>query len=148
MKTAAVLTMMLVLTFAAVGCSGQDADTTTDTEPELVGTTWLWQEFVDMADEGSYTVPNPENYTLTLQEDGTANLQADCNQVTWTYTMDGGLTFDTVGVSTLAFCGEDSLDQQYLERLGQTATYVFDDGGLLHLNLAMDSGNMVFAAAE
>ena len=58
--------------------------------------------------------------------------------------MDRNLTFNTVGPSTLAACGEDSLDQEYLKRLGDTATYVMADGKL-HLNLKMDAGNMVFA---
>ena len=49
-----------------------------------------------------------------------------------------------MGPSTLAACGEDSLDQVYLQRLGDTATFVLADGKL-HLNLKADAGNMVFA---
>ena len=91
-------------------------------------------------------VPNPENYTLTLNEDGNASIQADCNQVTWPYELDGNkLTFDTMGPSTLAMCPEDSLDTVYLQRLGETATYVTEDGKLF-LNLKMDAGNMEFSA--
>ena len=56
----------------------------------------------------------------------------------------GPLTFNTLRPRTLAACGEDSLDQVYLERLGNTATYVMADGKL-HLNLRADAGNMVIA---
>jgi putative lipoprotein len=65
--------------------------------------------------------------------------------VSWTYTLEGSsLIFDTLGPSTLAFCGEESLDQQFLALLGDTATYVTDDGRLI-LNLVADAGNMIFA---
>jgi heat shock protein HslJ/uncharacterized lipoprotein YbaY len=116
--------------------------------PGIVGATWQWQAFEDSAEESDVTVATPENYTLTLLADGTASITADCNQVSWTYTLDGNsLTFNTVGPSTLAFCGEESLDQLYLQLLGTTATYVESDGNLI-LNLAADVGNMVFGKAE
>lgn len=131
------ITLILVLVLALVACGGDDTES-------IVGTTWQWQAFLDMADENNITVSNPENYTLTLMDDGTANIQADCNQVTWTYELDGSaLKFDTLGPSTLAFCGEDSLDTQYLQRLGDTATYILSDGQL-SLNLIYDSGDMIF----
>jgi heat shock protein HslJ len=53
------------------------------------------------------------------------------------------LTFDTTGPSTLAMCPEDSLDQLFLEYLGNTVTYVMQDGKL-YLNLFADAGNLVF----
>ncbi|UCG23825.1 MAG: META domain-containing protein [Chloroflexota bacterium] len=124
-----------------------------DEQPEeaavdIVGETWSWTEFNDQAGESDIDVLNPENYTLTLMPDGTASIQADCNMVSWTYTLEGSsLTFNTLGPSTLAFCGEQSLDQQYLALLGNTATYVTDEGNLI-LNLAADAGNMVFAAPK
>ena len=115
------------------------------TASPFVGTTWQRQEFQDSAGANNITMSDPENYTLTLQEDGTAAIKADCNQAMWSYELEGSnLTFNTLGPSTLAACGEDSLDQVYLERLGDTATYVMADGKL-HLNLKMDAGNMVFA---
>ena len=81
-----------------------------------------------------------------MNEDGTTSIKADCNQVTWTYELDGSqLTFDTTGPSTLAICVEDSLDTQYLDRLGATATYVMEDGKL-YLNLWADAGNLVFVS--
>ena len=113
---------------------------------EIIGPTWQWAAFQDTAGINDVAVPDPENYTLTLNKDGTANIQADCNQVNWTYELeDSRLTFDTTGPSTLAMCAEDSLDQQFLERLGNTATFVIEDG-TLYLNLWADAGNLVFQA--
>jgi heat shock protein HslJ len=123
-----------------------------DEQPEeaatdIVGVTWLWAAFKDQAGENDIDVPSPESYSLTLMPDGTASIQTDCNMVSWTYTLESSsLTFNTLGPSTLAFCGEESLDQQYLALLGNTATYVTDEGNLV-LNLMADAGNMIFSPA-
>ena len=52
------------------------------------------------------------------------------------------MTFNTVGPSTLVACVLGSLDQVYLERLANTATYVMADG---ERHLRADAGNLVFA---
>jgi heat shock protein HslJ len=116
----------------------------------LVGTEWQWQEFQDSADGDEahhIRVPDPGKYTLTLRSDGGVEIGADCNQLNWAYTLEGAsLSFNTVGPTTLAHCGDQSLDQRYLERLGNTASFVLVDG-TLYLNLRADGGNMVFAGA-
>ena len=134
------ISLMLILVFALAACGGQSE------RPEsIVGTTWKWQSFQDSADTNNINVSNPESYTLTLNEDGTASIKADCNQVSWTYELDGAsLTFNTLGPSTLAMCPEDSLDTQYLELMGNTASYVTSEGQLI-LSLKADAGNMVFS---
>ena len=128
--------ILIILAVALTACGAGKS--------EIVGTTWQWEAFQDTAEVNDLTVSNPENYTLTLNDDGTASIKADCNQVIWSYTLDGSqLTFDTTGPSTLAMCPEDSLDQLFLGYLGNTATYVIEDGKL-YLNLFADAGNMVF----
>ena len=112
---------------------------------EIVSQTWYWRAFQDTADINDFIVGEPANYSLTLQPDGTAAIKADCNNVSWNYTLEGSsLSFNSMGPSTLAFCGEDSLDQQYLSMLSNVATYVTEDG-LLYLNLFADAGSMVFS---
>ena len=135
MKKITILAVFFLLAVLLAACGGNS---------EVVGTTWQWEAFQDTAGINDITVSDPEKYTLTLNQDGTANIQADCNQVTWAYELDGSqLSFDKTGPSTLAMCAEDSLDQQFLERLGQTATFVIEDG-ILYLNLWADAGNLVF----
>ncbi len=115
-------------------------------EPDsrLIDTLWQWESHTTYGEE-TIVVPDPENYTLTLQADGMATIQADCNRVNWTYaSAEDRLAFDTLGPSTLAFCGEESLDQQYLALLAETATFVTEDGQLI-LNLKLDAGNLVFS---
>ena len=138
MKHLTFFSILILMTLALAACGGQSDG--------IVGPTWQWEAFQDTAEINDLTVPEPENYTLTLNEDGTASIQADCNQVIWPYELDGSqLTFDTTGPATLAMCAEDSLDTQYLERLGATATYVLEDGQL-YLNLWADAGNLVFGS--
>ena len=137
MKTLTIC-ILILLTFVLTACGGG--------KTEIVGTTWQWEAFQDTAGVNDVAVPNSENYTLTLNDDGTASIKADCNQVIWSYTLDGSkLTFDTMGPSTLAMCAEDSLDQQFLGYLGNTATFVIEDGKL-YMNLFADAGNLVFHA--
>ena len=56
---------------------------------------------------------------------------------------DGSLTFDPVGPSTLAFCGEDSLDQLFLSKLGVGGTVSVEDERLV-LELNENAGRNVF----
>jgi heat shock protein HslJ len=137
MKKITILAIFFSLVSLLTACGGKS---------EIVGTTWQWEAFQDTAEINNITVSDPENYTLTLNKDGTASIQADCNQVNWNYELeDSRLTFDTTGPATMAMCAEGSLDQQFLERISNTATFVIEDGKL-YLNLWADAGNLVFQA--
>ena len=115
-------------------------------DSQLVGVEWFWKEFQDTSEVNSFTVPNPEAYTILFNEDGTANIKADCNNILAEVTTDGSSSLTLMmGPSTMVFCGEESLDQQYLQRLGEVVTYVIQDG-VLHMNLMADAGNMVFGS--
>jgi heat shock protein HslJ len=111
---------------------------------EITGIQWQWAELTETEPASQSLVPDPENYVLILNADGSANIKADCNLVSWTYTLDGNsLSFNTLGPSTLAFCGEESLDQQYLDLLGKGGT-VSLEGDRLILELNDNAGRMVF----
>jgi heat shock protein HslJ len=111
---------------------------------EITGIKWQWAELIETEPASQSVVPDPENYVLVLDADGSANLTADCNQVKWTFTLeDSSLTFDTMGPSTLAFCGDDSLDQLFLSKLGVGGTVSVEDGRLV-LELNENAGRMVF----
>jgi heat shock protein HslJ len=115
-----------------------------DLQGEITGIQWQWAELTETEPASQSVVPDPENYVLVLDADGSANLTADCNQVKWTYTLeDSSLTFDTMGPSTLAFCGDDSLDQLFLSKLGVGGTVSVEDGRLV-LELNENAGRMVF----
>ncbi len=114
------------------------------TAPEITGIQWRWAELTETEPTSQSVVPDPENYVVVLNADGSASLKADCNMVSWTYTLEGAsLTFNTLGPSTMAYCGDDSLDQQYLGLLGNGGTVSIEDGRLA-LELNEDAGRMVF----
>ncbi len=146
-------TLLAAVSVLALGACGREAQDHPAEEPtmELIGPLWQWLEFQDSAEgeeASDILVADPGRYTLMLRSDNTADIQADCNRVSWTYATEGSrLTFDDLGPTTLAFCGEESLDRRYLERLANAATYVIADGKL-YVNLRADAGNMVFAAAK
>ncbi|HEY52753.1 MAG TPA: META domain-containing protein [Caldilineae bacterium] len=113
-------------------------------QPEIMGIVWEWEAFQDQAELNDIDVPDPGQYTILLNPDGTYNIQADCNAGSGAYTLDGSsITFEP-GPMTRAMCEPDSLDQQFLQYLGDVVTYVLTDEGKLALNLKMDAGNMIF----
>lgn len=114
---------------------------------DLVNTLWQWTEFEDTSGENSFAVDNPQQYQLLFLPDGTYAFRADCNTGSGSYEVDGASLTILPGITTLAACGDDSLDTQYLQFLGDTASYVIDEDGNLVLNLMADAGNMIFGNA-
>ncbi len=98
------------------------------TEMSLTGTTWQWVETTTPTE--TVTVADPTRYTIMFNEDGTATVKADCNQVTATYTVtDSALTI-VPGASTMAMCPEDSQATAFVAGLSSAAIYFFQDGHL------------------
>jgi heat shock protein HslJ len=103
-------------------------DTADSAEPQIVNIVWQWSSLEETDPAAQSVVPNPENYTVTLHHDGSVNIKADCNQLAVTYTVEGSsLVFNMLGPSTLAFCGEESLDTQFLALLGSVNTWALED---------------------
>ena len=100
-------------------------------DPQLVDIVWQWQKRTsNMGEETLITVPDPAVYTLTFNADGSFNAQVDCNSVQGSYATDmPGNIFMQAGPSTMAFCGEDSLDQEMLKMFGPAQSYVFEEDG-------------------
>ena len=87
---------------------------------------------------------DPTRYTITFNEDGTANITNDCNSVTATYTADetGALTI-IPGASTAVGCPADTQDFLFLSALATATTYfAIDTGNDLYIDLAADAGTM------
>jgi heat shock protein HslJ len=117
------------------------------TPSSLVGPTWQWTASQETAPARQTVTPDPENYTIAFLNDGTLNVKADCNSVAGTYAV--GIPLDltiTLGPSTLAACGDESLDVVYLDLLSRVASYS-TTSGQLNLDLADGAGAMQFRAA-
>ena len=107
----------------------------------ILDITWQWKEMVETEPASQSVVPDPENYTIIFRADGSAEVKADCNQVRGTYTQQGSALIITLGPSTMAACGDDSLDQQFLSSLDQVNSFGMLAG---QLKLAGDNFTMGF----
>jgi heat shock protein HslJ len=115
----------------------------TSSSPPLMGTVWQWDQTL-MNNDDTFKPNNPDSYTLQFKPDGTVAIQADCNQVGGTYTLDGSRITIELGPSTMAACPEGSLADQFLTQLGGAVIY-FIEGQKLFLDLQFDSGTMHFS---
>jgi heat shock protein HslJ len=61
------------------------------------------------------------------------------------FELDGSSITIQLGPSTMAFCGEQSLDLNYLKLLENVESYALENGGLV-LELKEGAGRMVFSA--
>ncbi len=104
---------------------------------------WQWTSLTNQTTGETTTVTNPENYTITFNSDGTLNGKADCNTFNGTYTQENGFSI-TLGATTMAYCGDASLDQQYLGLLGSVAAGGPDGAGNLALENAGGEQRMLF----
>ncbi len=114
-------------------------------EPALTGTTWQWQQTVTPVE--TFVASDPASYTILFNEDGSYNLQADCNSGSGTYTVDGQSISIGPAAVTMMACPDGSQDGVFLQQLSNAAIYFFQDGDLF-IDQAMDSGTMQFSAAQ
>ena len=141
-KASIFVLVLLVTLFTLVACSSSEDAETTGTE--ITDMVWQWERVTDRPSGETTTVPNPENYTLVFRDDGTFSGQADCNQISGTYSQEGGFTL-TIGPSTMAFCGEESLDQQYIDLLNGVVAGGPDGAGGFALEWAGAEKRMEFS---
>ena len=96
--------------------------------PSLVGTHWQWAAVTTGIDQEP--IQNPENYVLIFQKFGTFTAKVDCNQISGTYELtDYGIIL-SIGPTTLADCGPDSLYADFLGYLKQVGRYYLKDTSL------------------
>ena len=138
---AGVVALLGFLGWKIIGSNDQPADDGTAANP-IQNVNWQW---VSLVDEGTpFDVPNPADYTITFNSDGTLTGKADCNTFEGTYSQANGLVI-TIGSSTMAFCGEASLDTMYLSLLGSVVAGGPDGSGGLALETAGGAQRMTFS---
>jgi heat shock protein HslJ len=111
--TFAIFTGLFILT----ACSRGETPPSTNT---IQGIVWQWVSVTKQASNETTSVSNPESYTITFITDGTFDGKANYTNISGTYTQTNGFTIK-VETSTQAYCGDTSLDQQYLTLLGSVA---------------------------
>jgi heat shock protein HslJ len=112
--------------------------------PVLGGTVWQLSEFVGGDDE--VVAPDqPGNYTIKFNEDGNANIGADCNNVSATFASNDPELAIELGASTLVACDEASISNRFTGWLENTVSFVMDGDDLV-LSLFADAGAVRFTS--
>ena len=120
-----------------------DVSEQTSSTADLTGVVWQWQTTL-MNNDDQFTPDNPANYTLQFNADGTFTAQADCNQVSGSYTLENSQLSIVPGPSTMAACPEGSLGDQFVKNLGEANRFLFEGDDLI-ISLMFDSGSMRFS---
>lgn len=100
-------------------------------DPELVNKTWAWEKRDPNGNPvPAIAVPDPSKYTLFFNEDGTFNVQMDCNSATGRYaTSSPGSIFMELGSTPLVECGPDSLAGDMANMFGPAQSYRYEEDG-------------------
>jgi len=134
------LGLIVVMTLAA--CAPAAAPTPASAN-SITGIVWQWVSVTNQTTKETTTLPNPESYTIIFNADGTLTGKADCNSFSGTYSQANGFSIK-LGPSTMAYCGEASMDQPYLQLLGSVAAGGPDGAGGLALETAGGEQRMLF----
>ena len=141
MRIVVIVGLLIASVSTLVGCASESGG-------DITGPTWRLVSITTQRPAFQGVVPAEAmvNYTITFNDDGTFAAKADCNQVSGTYTIQDDSVLTIVpGPSTLAFCGEESLGDEYVAALGQAGSYTFAENQLTVTLL--DSGTLTFASA-
>lgn len=110
----------------------------------LIGVVWEWQRFLGGND--SVLAPDsPDRFTLQFEADGRILVRADCNSGNGSVELSGpAISFGAVALSR-AYCGDESLDREFLRLLDEVTSFVYFNGQL-GLGLPVDAGVLIFIA--
>lgn len=113
----------------------------------LEGTSWQLVQIVSM-DDTTLEPDNRSDYRLAFGADGAANLVADCNRASgsWTSESEGKLEFGLMA-ATMAMCPPGSLHDQYLAQFPFVRSYVLKEGHLFLATMA-DGAIIEFEPAD
>jgi heat shock protein HslJ len=135
-----VAAVALAVMLLAAACSSKATPTPQNTIQDIL---WQWTSLTNQTTKETTTVSDPENYTIAFNADGTLEGKADCNTFSGTYSQENGFSIK-LGATTMMYCGDASLDQQYLQLLGSVAAGGPDGAGNLALETAGGEQRMLF----
>lgn len=152
-----ILTLTLIACAALIsGCTeaGTQTDDNSgqmDTEmvalENITNIRWQWAGLIGNSSADQSVVPKKERYTLEFLPDGVYYISTDCNSGSGNYTTDGRNLTIGPGMITLVYCGEYSLEPQYLSLLNSVTSMALEDGQLL-LSVGNNSEKMLFINPE
>jgi len=111
----------------------------------------LWEWRVSSYQGKDTPVANPAQYQVVYGVNGDLQVKADCNNVTGTYTYEGGMVGGVrtkLGAMTLAECGPDSRSQELIGSLAAAQDFRVQPGGdELRLNMPAGGPVLIFTNA-
>jgi len=117
--------VVLILAAGAVGCDESPTGPT-----ELVDITWKL-ETVARVGSALVTVPNPEQFTIRFETNGTASVRADCKSCTGRYVLDStSLSIGPLACTRVA-CPMPGLDTLYTSALENVRAQTVANGTLI-----------------
>ena len=117
--------VLLILTVGAVGCDESPTGPT-----ELVDITWKL-ETVAHVGSALVTVPNPDQYTVRFETNGTLSVRADCNTCTGRYVLDGSTVSIGNLACTLIACPTPGVDTLFTSGLQNAKTVTVSNNNLI-----------------
>ena len=130
-----------VVVLLAASCGGSDSGS------DLKGVPWRWSAVLNGSDPtGLSRIPDPTNYLLRFDDDGTFIGRADCKSVAGEYRLSGSDLTLEVRPTAKGTCGEGSRAAEYTALLRRVVSYDVYDEGSLALGLAENAGQMYFYA--
>ena len=90
-------------------------------------------------------VSNRENFTITFGADGELGTIADCNVCGGEYEAKGNNISVEIQFCTEAYCGDSSLDREYLESLANTTRYARQGS---RLTLEYSGGALIYQVSS
>lgn len=127
-------TILLMAFLTGCAASGQ---------ADLTGVTWRWTSLEETEPASISVVPNPDNFTLTFDGENGLGMRLDCNTGGGSYALSGSDLTIQMGITTLAYCGEESLDMLFSQLLSEVDSYALEDGQLI-LFFGEGAGKMIF----
>ena len=117
--------VILILAAGAVGCDESPTGPT-----ELVDITWKL-ETVAHVGSALVTVPNPDQYTVRFETNGTLSVRADCNTCTGRYVLDGSTVSIGNLACTLIACPTPGVDTLFTSGLQNAKTVTVSNNNLI-----------------
>ena len=127
----------------AENMNNEEIESETISIDDITDVKWQWSELIENEPASRSVIPDPENYTLVFKSDGRYLIKADCNVGSGDYTLEGKDLTLAPGPMTRAYCGPDSLDNQYLSLLSNVTTVSMDTDQLV-LGIGEDGDRMLF----
>ena len=127
--------------------NNEEIESETISIDDITDIKWQWSGLIENEPASQSVVPDPENYTILFSKEGTYSIKADCNLGSGSYTLEGNNLTSSPGPITLAYCGPDSLDNQYLSLLSNVTTVSLDNDQLV-LGIGENGDRMLFVEED